>query len=78
MSSEDQKEKEKGAFEKLQIPYDPDCVSCRVVGSLTLYGAGILVLTNVKKLPESNKAGKIAMGLFGIGLLGAGTMRIFV
>ena len=37
------------------------------MGVLTLYGAGFLVLSNTKKVPTSNKAGKFAMGLFGVG-----------
>ncbi|XP_031550111.1 uncharacterized protein LOC116287566 [Actinia tenebrosa] len=74
----EKKEIEKTTWEKLQLPYDPDCVSCKVIGMLTLYGAGILVLSNVKRVPEANKAGKFAMGLFGLGLLGTGTMRLFV
>jgi hypothetical protein len=59
---------EKGTWEKIQIPHNPDCVSCKVIGMLTLYGAGVLVLTNIKRIPEANKAGKLVMGLFGLGI----------
>ena len=52
---------------KLDIPYDPDCFMCKVLGVTTLYGAGYLVLSNVKKVPASNRAGKFMMGLFGVG-----------
>ncbi|KAK3723598.1 hypothetical protein QZH41_007009 [Actinostola sp. cb2023] len=57
---------DKGVWEKIQITQDPDCVSCKIIGMLTLYGAGILVLTNVRKVPQSNKVGRFGMGVFGI------------
>ncbi|XP_048585682.1 uncharacterized protein LOC116605482 [Nematostella vectensis] len=65
-------------WEKIQIPYDPDCLSCKIVGMVTLYGAGALVLSYVPRVPKTNPAGKVAMAAFGISLFGVGTMRFFV
>jgi len=76
---EEEEEKEEPSFiRKLDIAFDPDCVTCKLISSSVCYGSGVLVFSTVKQIPASNLPARIMCGLFGVGLFALGTLRLMV
>lgn len=62
---------------KFDIKFRDDCVSCKYISAAVCYGCGVIVLQTVKSIPASNLPAKVMTGIFGAGLFGIGTMRLF-
>jgi len=59
------------------IKFRDDCVYCKFISAAVCYGCGIIVFQTVKSIPASNLPAKVMTGVFGAGLFGMGTMRLF-
>lgn len=58
------------------MPLQEDCVTCRVVGGVTLTGTGLYALWNTRSHVPGNPMGKRLIGMMGAGFVAIGILRL--